>query len=88
MSGQITVHIDLNGVDIVMTVTLEATVTLEWMESKIRTTFGVVNGTLSSGQDPNRIEVVTSLRAGGEYYFLAFQVAKPVPPPPPAGKYY
>ncbi len=87
MSGEFTVHIILNGVDQVLTFTLGGAVTLEWVENKVRTTFCVVGGTLSYGQDPHRIQVVSSLTADGEYYFLQFQQAAQ-PGPPSAGKYW
>ncbi len=85
MSGEFTVHIILNGVYLVLTFTLGGAVTLEWVENTVRTTFSVVGGTLSYGQNPHRIQVVSSLAAGGEYYFLQFQQAAP-PAAPPAGK--
>ncbi len=77
MSDEFTVHINLNEVDQVLTFTLGRTVTLEWVKNQMRSSFSVMGGTLSSGRDPNCIQVVSSLTAGSVYYFLGFQ--QPVP---------
>ena len=72
MSNQITVRILLNGEPGEMGIPLLESVTVDWVENKVRSTFGVVHGTLSSSQD--KIQVVFSLAAGEVYYFLGFQV--------------
>ena len=44
--------------------------TIDYVRNELRSTFGVVNGTLSSRAD--RIEVVSTLNAGRVYYFIKF----------------
>lgn len=73
MSNNITIHILRNGESRQMEILLQEGDTVEWVESRVRSTFNVVGGTLSSRQD--RIVVVRSLTAGGVYYFLEAQVA-------------
>ena len=48
------------------------TYTVESVKNEVRSTFGVVNGTLS--YSPHEIEVVVSLTAGDVYHFVGFQV--------------
>jgi hypothetical protein len=71
MSDRITVQILLHGEPREMTIPLQEGVTAEWVENKVRSTFGVINGTLSSYQDI--IEVVLSLVAGSVYYFVQYR---------------
>ena len=74
-----TVSILLNGASQQMKFRIQEGVTVESVENRVRSTFGVVNGTLS--YSAVEIDVVASLTAGGAYHFVGFQV------PAQAGKY-
>ncbi len=77
MTDEITIHINLHGEDKEMTIPFLEGDTGEWAKNEVRSTFGVINGTLSSRQD--RIAAVRTLSAGSVYYFLGFKDAQPVP---------
>ncbi len=75
MSGEgFTVSILLNGEykQIKFRIQEGVTYTVESVKNKVRSTFGVVNGTLS--YSPHEIDVVASLTAGDVYHFVAFKV--------------
>ncbi len=65
--------------------TLDEGVTVDFVESAVRTGYNISGGFLFSRQDRN--QVVASLRAGEVYYFRHFQVPNSVPSQPSAGKY-
>ena len=68
------VHIDKNGEEKI--VKFPITCSVEFIENKMRSTYGVINGTLSS--DPNDTVIVVSLDAGSDYYFREFNDASNV----------
>ena len=73
MSGAgFTVSILLNGEYTAVKFRIQEGVTVESVKNEVRSTFGVVNGTLSYSAD--EIEVVASLTAGDVYHFVGFQV--------------
>ena len=73
MSGEgFTVSILLNGKYTAVKFRIQEGVTVESVENRVRSIFGVVNGTLSYSED--EIEVVASLTAGDVYHFIGFQV--------------
>jgi hypothetical protein len=75
MSGErFTVSILLNGEykRIKFRIQEGVTYTVESVKNEVRSTFGVVNGTLS--YSPHEIDVVVSLTAGDVYHFIGFQV--------------
>ncbi len=47
----VTVHIKLNGVVETWAVPFEEDLPVDWVKEEVRTTFGVVNGTLSSREN-------------------------------------
>jgi hypothetical protein len=67
-----TVSILLNGVSQQMKFRIQEGVTVEWVKNEMRSTFDVVNGTLS--YSPDELNVAASLTAGGAYHFVGFQV--------------
>ena len=69
---RITVSILLNGASQQMKFRIQEEVTLDWVKNEVRSTYGVVNGTLS--YVPDELDVVVSLTAGGAYHFVGFQV--------------
>ena len=73
MSGEgFTVSILLNGASQQIKFRIQEGVTVESVENRVRSTCGVVNGTLSYSAD--EIDVVASLTAGDVYHFVGFQV--------------
>ena len=63
--SDIKVHIKLNGVEETLTIPFEEDLPLHWVKDEARTTFGVVNGTLSSRE--NEIRAVRTVTAGSTY---------------------
>lgn len=64
------VHITKNGADIAVEFPDDSSV--DFVESKMRSTYGVLNGTVSSS--PDRTAIVVGFVSGSHYYFRDYDI--------------